>query len=162
MVQFRSGASAKTNSWGHVLCIYIFILCTIYRDVVKGHTQSVLYSPPRSKIGLYVTSDCFKCGAPEADLYHCLHIQILGEKVRSFSVQHLTDASPCNAIWAIFGYIDIDAHASCKRDLRLLHMIAAGGRKAILQLWNQPQGPTFCLFLDKLTYLMKKDSVETV
>lgn len=74
-------------------------------------------------------------------------------------MQHLTNTFPCNALRAIFSYIDTDTNASCKRDL-LLYMIVAAGRKAILQIWNQPQGPTFYLFLDKLTYLMKMDWVE--
>lgn len=59
-----------------------------------------------------------------------------------------------------YSHIDEDSSISCKRDQHLLHMIAAAGRKSILQVWSQPRGLTFHRFLDKLTYLMKMDWVE--
>lgn len=116
------------------------------------------------RMGLYDTSACFKCGSPEADLYHCLwscpRIQGFWDRIREFAVQHLVDTLPCDAQWALFGHVDVGAQESYRRNLRLLYVLASAGRKAILQVWNQPGSPTLHLFLDKLTFVMKMDWVE--
>lgn len=90
----------------------------------------------------------------------CPQIQLFWHRIRSFSLQNLTDTLPCNAPLAIFGYVDIYTHVSCRQDLCLPHVLAAEGRKAILQVWSQPQSPSFHLFLDKITYIMKMDWIE--
>lgn len=109
---------------------------------------------------------CFKCHAPNANLYHCLWdcpiIQLFWQRIRKFVTDNLTNFVPNDSSWAIFGYLDPDQYQCAVGARKLLHMVAAAGTKAILQTWLNNQAPAFRLFLDKLTFLFKMDWEDAV
>lgn len=66
--------------------------------------------------------------------------------------------SPSTQPWAIFGYIDPEEIPCTVSSRKLLYMISAAGLKTFLHTWNHVSQPPFEVFLEKLTFLIKKNT----
>lgn len=144
-----------------------FLPSSRYLEMRLKISHRAYLTPHRGYLmGVYATADCFKCHAPEANLFHCLWacpvIQQFWQRIRQFVTDNLTNFVPNDPSWAIFGYLDPDIHRCEDGAKKFLHLVAAAGAKAILQTWLDEQAPAFRIFLDKLTFLFKMDWVEAV
>lgn len=105
-------------------------------------------------MGIYKTSKCFKCGAINSNLYHCLWdypaIQQFWTRVQKCVTGSLTNFAPYDPTWAIFCYLDSEQYKCAEGARNLLHLVSAAGIKTILQTWLQNQQHPLKICLDKL------------
>lgn len=141
-----------------------YIPATSYWEMFLKIAHRGYISPYRNFLmGNLPDASCSRCGESTADLYHCLWscplIQAFWQRILRFTNTNLSLTLELTSAWTLFGLVSWDDMRVSPLQKKLLYCISAAARKTILQTWLDPEHPTLCLFLEKLTFLLRIDWV---
>lgn len=141
-----------------------YILAISYWEMfLKIARRGYISSHRNFLMGNLPDASCSRCGKSTAGLHHCLWscrlIQAFWQRILRFTNTNLSLTLELTSAWALFGHVSWEDVRVSPLQKKLLYCISAAARKTILQTWLDPERPTLCLFLEKLTFLLRMDWV---